>query len=76
MKILFGTKGAKPPPSPFMETFQYLNTLAFASNHIAPEESIFYQPLFSPPHELDHPLFSPQAIQLTGYSNVNDNLSK
>jgi len=41
-----------------METFQYLNTLAFASNHSAGRVYILSS-FFQPPHELDHPLYSP-----------------
>jgi len=44
MMILLGAKGAKP----CIEAFQYLNTIAFASNRSA-AEPIFYHPLFSPP---------------------------
>jgi len=48
MMISLGARGAKPPPC--METFQYLNTLAFAFNHSASIiESISFHSLFSPP---------------------------
>jgi len=35
MMILLVAKGGANPTPPRMETFQYLNTLAFASNHSA-----------------------------------------
>jgi len=43
-----------------MEVFKYLNNLAFAFNH----SSDFIILCLAPPHELDHPLFSPPPHEL------------
>jgi len=78
-----GLGGLSPP---CMETFQYLNTLAFASNHSTGIVNILSN-FVLPPHELDHPLFSPPmnwnqtppmvTRQGMGYFNIgrNNNLS-
>jgi len=56
--ILLETRegGVKPPPQ-CMETFQYMNTLTFASNHSSCR--VYFITLCLAFHELHHTLFSP-----------------
>jgi len=68
-RSLSGARGAKPHDDfirgkvglcpPCMETFQYLNTLAFVSNHSAGRVYILSSFVSPHPHELDHLMFSP-----------------